>query len=453
MNLNFKVKLLVLLSSIVLIDNVHSQSVRSSYFSLNRVSGASSKIRANSATEIVSTSYSLVNGVEMFTFVKDTNTMIYATVPYGYRINDFVVLDDCIFFCGINFLNNCGYIAIFDVNVSTMNIGGYRFLNIGETSELTKMVAYKVSDSLPRYGAMAIGKTNNIYFPTCVIDLNNYYLDNYWRCGIGYELDPYLTDIALIWDGNLGEVMTVGQSLVLNTDTVVPYIPKMYIRNYKRTGGFLSGMDDVLNTYTNVNMTPISPFIATRLSDNNVAISTILNSRRPSSDGVEIKKIDLNTMKIDNIQFVYAENGTLRELTFFPTFNKLAILKKNTQDLGEIFFADYDQTGTYIASKIYCNDLSLNSIYSYDGNRFFTIGLESNLINSPLLLLQGSIADISDSECVIREEFRASSEIKSIYPNSNIENLPKYSCSTEFEIKYPEIYESTINVRCINYYR
>ena len=201
-------------------------------------------------------------------------------------------------------------------------------------------------------------------------------------------------------------------------------------------------------------MSPTSPFKATRLSDNNVAISSMISSRDLLSNGIEIKRIDLNSMIINNIQLIRTSDETLKELTYFPASSKLAILAENTQHLSKIFFANYTQDGTYYAQKIYNDDLLLNSISSYDNNHFLSTGVGSDLINSPLFLLQANLNNFSTNECVINESVQASSENKSIYPNdSYIEPLAKYDCTVEYEEGFPEIYETTININCINYYK
>lgn len=453
-------KVIILLLSAILLGNSYSQNTENSFFSLNQVAGYDSKIRAKSASGIVSVSFSSEDGNEIFTFIKDSNTMVCATVPYGYRINDFAVLDSCIFFCGKNVLNNCGYIAIFDVIIETLTIGGYEFRNIAETEELTEIIAYKVSENLPIYGSLAVARTKNQSYKTCVINLNNYYFDdyNYWKCGIGYECDNYLTDVALMWDGSSGEIVTVGQSLVVNSSQnnfISSYLPKMYIRNYKKDAVFMSDMERVLNTYTDIRMSAISPFKTTKLSGNNVVVSTVTKKNKLQNlNGVEIKRINLDNMEINNIQFIDNTPGTLKEMTYLSNGNRLAILKENTSEIDEIFIANLSKLENYTTSKIYRNNTSFNSISNYDDTHFLATGVINNTILSSLSVLQTNVNNFSTSECINKENIQVSSEVKSIYPSSSpIDPVPAFNCTIAIELGFPVIYETTVGVKCLSYFK
>ena len=441
----------------------NAQNLESSFFSLNQISGDKSKIRAKSPTEIVSTSFSSENGVEVFTFLKDADTMIYATVPYGYRINDFVVLDNCIFFCGKNILDSCGYIGIFDVNISTMNIGGYKFVDIPTTVELTKIVAYNNNDLSDEYGAVAIGKPQNNNFKSSVVDLNNYLNNNSWSYTIGFTKTDYITDIALMTDEyNNGEISTVGQSIVSNSNISEPivYSKTMYIRNYKKADVLGSGMENSLHvySYTNLRMSLDSPFKMHKLANNKVAVSTIaqysiLQQNNPSY-GIEVKTIDLYSMQIENIQFINNCSGTFKEMAYFPTANKLGVLKRNTNGMDEIFLFDMSQITSYTSSKIYHNNAYLNSISCYDGTHFLATSLERNLITSRLSLLQGDINDFFTSECANVGATQISSSNTSISPNNIVTNVfDKQVYLVNFEYVSKSTYKTSVKVKCINYYK
>ena len=123
-----------------------------------------------------------------------------------------------------------------------------------------------------------------------------------------------------MWDGSSGEIVTVGQSLVVNSSQnnfISSYLPKMYIRNYKKDAVFMSDMERVLNTYTDIRMSAISPFKITKLSGNNVVVSTVTKKNKLQNlNGVEIKRINLDNMEINNIQFIDNTPGTLKEMTY-----------------------------------------------------------------------------------------------------------------------------------------
>lgn len=453
-------RLLLILLSAILLGNSYSQNTESSFFRLNQVAGDDSKIRAKSPTQIVSVSFSIETGNEIFTFIKNADTMIYATVPYGYTINDFVVLDSCIFFCGKNILDSCGYIGIFDVTVATLNIGGYRFVNIEKTAELNKIVAYNVYGLSNKFGAVAIGKPNISGFKSSVVDLNNY-LQNSWTYTVGLTKEDYITDISLVGSDN-GEVVTVGQSLVLNPNQnnfVSAYLPKMYIRTYKRDAVFTSGMEDVLNEYRNVRISPTSPFKVSKLNNYSVAVSAIvgksgMNHFIPPIYGLETKRISLSSMEMDKIQFVNNVTGSLKEVTYFPSYNKMVILSEDTMGTDEMFFVDLNKTVDYASHKIYRDNISFNSIVSYDNTHFLATGLEHNLITSRLSVLQENINNFSTSECVVTKSTQVTNNEVSIYPNDDsVFCFTKQSYLAEFEIGFATIYETTVNLKCINYYK
>lgn len=452
-------RLLSILLSTILLGNSYSQNTESSFFRLNQVDGYDSKIRAKSPTQIVSVSFSIETGNEIFTFIKNADTMIYATVPYGYTINDFVVLDSCIFFCGKNILDSCGYIGIFDVTVATLNIGGYRFVNIEKTAELNKIVAYNAYGLSNKFGAVAIGKPSVSGFKSCVVDLNNY-LHNYWSYTVGLSGEDRITDITLVGSDN-SEIVTVGQSYVSTSNSnnsLVVYSPRMYIRTYKGDAVFTSGMEDVLNEYRNIRMSPTSPFKVSKLNNYNIAVSATVVIPgvhfTPPTYGIETKRISLSSMEMDKIQFVNNVTGSLKEVTYFPSYNKMVILSEDTMGTDEMFFVDLNKTVDYASHKIYRDNISFNSIVSYDNTHFLATGLEHNLITSRLSVLQENINNFSTSECVVTKSTQVTNNEVSIYPNDDsVFCFTKQSYPAEFEIGFAAIYETTVNLKCINYYK
>ncbi len=452
-------RLLLILLSAILLGNSYSQNTESSFFQLNQVAGDDSKIRAKSPTQIVSVSFSIETGNEIFTFIKNADTMIYATVPYGYTINDFVVLDSCIFFCGKNILDSCGYIGIFDVTVATLNIGGYRFVNIEKTAELNKIVAYNAYGLSNKFGAVAIGKPSVSGFKSCVVDLNNY-LHNYWSYTVGLSGEDRITDITLVGSDN-SEIVTVGQSYVSTSNSnnsLVVYSPRMYIRTYKGDAVFTSGMEDVLNEYRNIRMSPTSPFKVSKLNNYNIAVSATVVIPgvhfTPPTYGIETKRISLSSMEMDKIQFVNNVTGSLKEVTYFPSYNKMVILSEDTMGTDEMFFVDLNKTVDYASHKIYRDNISFNSIVSYDNTHFLATGLEHNLITSRLSVLQENINNFSTSECVVTKSTQVTNNEVSIYPNDDsVFCFTKQSYPAEFEIGFAAIYETTVNLKCINYYK
>lgn len=451
---------LALLSTFIVV-NGYSQSVETAFFSLTQVGGHDSKIRSKSVSEIVSVSFSYEYNSEVFTFIKNADTMVCATVPSGYIINDFFVLDSCIFFCGKNVLNNCGYIGIFDVVVADLNIGGYKIWNIAETDELTEVVAYKVSDIFPIYGSLAVAKNQNLSYKTSVINLNNYFYDdyNYWKCGIGYEIDDYLTDVELVSNGASSELITIGQSFVLNSNqnnSVEVYTPKMYMRKFEKDAVFMSSLEDTLYTYTGIRMSSISPFKVTNLNNNNIAVTTVTSKSKLhqiiSNEGIEIKMINLNNLMINGLQFVDNTSGTLKEVTYLTNPNKLVLLKESITNIDEIFFADLSKIEDYTSSKVYRNKTSFNSLFCYDNVHFLATGLEENTTRESLSLLQMGINNISTNECVFKESIKISTESKSISPANPRDPIPAFNSTIEFEVGFPFVYETDVNLKCLNYY-
>ena len=439
--------------------SVTAQNIENSFFWLNQVDGYDSKIRAKSATEIATASICPQTGNEMFTFIKDANTMLYTIVPYGYSINDFVVLDSCIFFCGRNLLDSCGYIGIFDVTVATLDIGGYKFVNIEKTTELNKIVAYNAYELSDKFGVVAIGKPSVSGFKSCVVDLNNY-LHNYWSYTVGLSGEDRITDISLVGSDN-SEIVTVGQSYVstLNSNnSLVVYSPRMYIRTYKGEAVLSSGVEDVLNEYRNIRMSPTSPFKVSKLNNYNIAVSATVVIPGvhfiPPTYGIETKRISLSSMEMNKIQFVNDVNGNLKEVAYFASNNKMAMLNRDTNGTDVIFFVDLNKTVDYTSSRIRRDYTSFNSIFSYDNTHFLATGMVDSPVISSLSILQAGVNNFSTSECVVTRSTQVTNNEVSTYPNYNsVICFDKQSYIAEFELKFPAIYETNVDVRCLNYYK
>lgn len=171
-------------------------------------------------------------------------------------------------------------------------------------------------------------------------------------------------------------------------------------------------------------------------------------------NGVEIKRINLDNMEINNIQFIDNTPGTLKEMTYLSNGNRLAILKENTSEIDEIFIANLSKLENYTTSKIYRNNTSFNSISNYDDTHFLATGVINNTILSSLSVLQTNVNNFSTSECINKENIQVSSEVKSIYPSSSpIDPVPAFNCTIAIELGFPVIYETTLGVKCLNYFK
>ena len=141
-------------------------------------------------------------------------------------------------------------------------------------------------------------------------------------------------------------------------------------------------------------------------------------------------------------------------MTYFSNDDKLAVLKKHTQNVDEIFIFDLSKNSYYSSSKLYCNNSSLNSIVCYNDDYFLVTGLEHNLINSCLSLLQENVNKFSTSECVENSNINISSDDVSLYPNFVGTNAFSTQIHiAEFRCYNPTIQETSVNVKCLNYYK
>ena len=56
--------------------------------------------------------------------------------------------------------------------------------------------------------------------------------------------------------------------------------------------------------------------------------------------------------------------------------------------------------------------------------------------------------------CINKENIQVSSEVKSIYPSSSpIDPVPAFNCTIAIELGFPVIYETTLGVKCLNYFK
>ena len=435
----------IIIVAIALTSTAYSQQVRSSYFSVNNMNSMGNTVRAHNSDEIIANSLSRETNLEMFAFISNA-VVPYAILSSSYRVNDFVVLNDYIYFCGKNVTSDCGYIGMF--NISTM--GGFIYKNIVESKTLTKLVAYNGTRTSTT-GIVAIGTPKNTSYLSCVVDLNDYASTaSGWRYWYSETDQDYITDISLV---NNDILVTVGKS-------VSSIIPKLYLRLYKRYGVLTSGMEDELAELSNVALpTNNGNFMVLPIDNDTVAIvgaTTLHYIASTHTHGISVRKIDINRRVMNNYQFIMNGSGAIPDLEYFPSAKKLAILFNKTNEMGEVVFADLTKTSSYSPLKLQKDEMRFSSIARYD-NDYFVVGClpPINVMLPTLPILQENLNTFTESNCSSDSSVEATVNTTTTWMTINDKPFNNLIIDKKAPINgdFPEIPQTDITVHCANYYK
>jgi hypothetical protein len=390
----------------------------------------------------------------MFTFVMNSNILNYTPLPSNYSINDFVVLDSCMYFCGKNTTKNCGYIGMFNVPTPYQGIGAYTFIDIDSSANLTKLVAYNgvVSSTI---GVVAIGTPKNTSFKSCVVDLNNYSGENRrWKYQYAQVAKEEITDIC---DATPDFLVTIGKS---NTTFLGSSLNYLCLRRYKKSSVLMSNIIDESNEYS-LGTIPYNSdsFLIEPIGGDNIAVvglkSLIFEVVRAFNPHTAIiMKIDVNTLVLNAQQTISLEGDeyrTLHELEYFPSENILGIALRKGDNNGELLFADMTQTQTYTSSKLWKDNYIFNTITRSNNNNF-ALSCTQYITSSPrLYILQDNLNTFQSSNCSANATIDINATTQWDSPTMRLKSFSvqdRVDASIVFEPA--SIYETTVDVHCID---
>ena len=451
-------RIAMLAISIIFSWSAYSQTVKSSFFHLNDLGTSRSVVRTYKPNEIIASTFSITEQLEMFVFIKDSNIHTYMTVPYGYSINDFVIFNNSIYFCGRNVSLNCGYIGIFDIPATNQSVGAYKLFHVDSVKNLTDIVAYQ-GPATDAIGIVAIGTPKNTSYKSSVVDLNNYSLSYYpsWNIFIGSTNEEIITDVAMI---DPYQVVTVGKSKASSSSSgLVAYNPKLYLRRYKGSCVIGSGLEDILYEYQNVSE-PIldGSFLVKSIDDDNFAVASVttkpgIGHFMPIAYVVNVMNINMFALQINKSQYIPSPKGTLKDLEYFPNRTTIAAVMQDTLNLGHVFFADMTKTANYSTNKISRSNTVFNSITRYSGNSFLISSYVTNLINRSLSFLHEDLNYFKESNCSVDEVVETTASETAITPQTKTSEMDRIEYPINFMSAYPGVYETNLTIDCASYYK
>ena len=450
-------KIAILAISIIFGCSAYSQTVKSSFVSFNSLKSNRTLVRTHTPTEIVASVFSTTDNLEKFLFIKNSTVHTYVTLPQGYVINDFKILNDTIYFCGTNHNFNCGYIGILGIPSASQTIGALKFQTINEVKTLTKLVVFDRPDLPTKIGVVAIGTPVSNNYKSSIVHLNNY-LQSDWKYIVGHNTEEVITDISLIGDD---ELITVGRINVPTSNTgIVVYTPKLYIRQYKRGAIFGTGMEEIAYNFRNVRQ-PYSNgnYHVIQTTPYNVAIASIelypTNNHFPQFQRycVDVRTIDVSTLQMSNIQYITNSPGTIKDLEYFPNSRNLSIVMVDTNGLGNIVFANLNKTSNYNTDKISKERTIFNSITRYDDDYFIVSSLKKNSLINSACFLQENFNYFKESNCSVDEMIDV--EVSTTAPPPYRDSIPFITTeyNVNFEVQYLGVYETNLTIECTSYYK
>ena len=199
-------KIAILVIATIFSTTVYSQQVRSSIFHLNEIEYNNDIIRAVSPNEIVVKTSS--GEGTAFAFITNSTVQCYVSVPQGYTVNDFEVLDGYIYFCGKKVNENKGCIGMLNIFSPNQLFGSCKITAIEGSKNLTKLVAYN-GPVASTVGIAAIGEPEDANYTSCLVGLNNFAQQNSWNYSVGLSTKDIMTDITL---AGYDELITVGKN-------------------------------------------------------------------------------------------------------------------------------------------------------------------------------------------------------------------------------------------------
>ena len=437
--------------------SVYSQTVKSSFVSFKSLKSDRTIVRAHTPTEIIASVFSGSDNLEKFLFIKDSMIHTYVTLPQGYVINDFEIFHDTIYFCGTNHNLNCGYIGILGIPLSMQSVGGFKSQNIAEVSTLTKLVVFDRPDEPSKIGVVAIGKPVDNNYKSSVVHLNNY-LQSYWKYTVGHTNHEVITDISLC--GN-DELITIGKvNPPVSNSGLVIYTPKLYIRQYKRSMVFGTGMEEIVYNFQSVReLYPNEDYHVIGTTPNHVTVASVEfyptpgHSFQPKRYCLNVRTIDVSTLQMSNIQYITANPGTIKDLEYFPNSQNLSVVMVDTNGLGNVIFANLNKTANYNTYKLTKDATIFNSITRYDDDYFMVASLKANSLLNPACFLQENFNYFKESNCSVDEVTDA--EVTTVSPIPYRDSIPFSTriYNVNFEPKFLGVYKTDLTIECTSYYK
>ncbi len=449
------------MASVMFCTAVNSQTVKSSFFSMDQVktSGKRNIVRTVNDKELVVSSFDSELMQETLTFIKDSEPLTYVALPSNYSIKDMEVFEDRVYFCGVNTTMNCGYVGMIDAPTGGQALGGFSFINMEYTKTLTKLVVFNniVNSTVE---VVAVGTPLHTSYKSCVVDLNNINPStNLWEYKLAHTNDEEIFDVAVVSDDI---VVTVGKEYQSGSGSggILASIPNFTLRLYKRNLVIGTGIENIMYRC------PIGRSFVTgdnlrlqQIDVNTVAVvgicretNTLLNT---DVSKVFTRIIDVNYMNVTNFQSINigSPTGNLQELEFFAKSNTLATVLNRTTDVGEVLFTNIGKTSNYSSFKIRRDNCLLNSITHY-GENFFAISCTENNSVYPQLLsiLQEGLNYYENSQCSSNEAIQVSVGSNS-QPTALDKKFDVYTLRPIVEFELAPMYQTNVTVHCANYYK
>lgn len=445
-----------ILLAIVLTSTAYSQQVHSAYFSVGQMGNNKGNIiRAYTAGNmVVMSSFTPEDRITKFSFFKQGSSVVkYIELPYDYTVNDFVILDNYIYFCGKTSFRNSGYIGMSEISTSLQGTTGYQLLAIDSAATLTKIVAYK-GETSSTIGIVAIGKPKDSAYTSCVVDVNNYRESNLvWKYWYGHIAGEEITDIC-----NAGAlVATVAK--VKPSSGLSFFIPALLLRTYKKDNIFAEAMSDAVNKYSNsIHPYEGGGFLVEQLNANNiVAVGTSKsNLLFTYYYPITISKININSFIMTNKQQITYDSTRSRnivDLEYFPTTNKLGILTNVPNTFGELLFSDMSKTSSYTSSRLKRADNLFNSITESNNGDFEITCLARGIMTTNAFILHENIDIFKESHCSTTATMPVSAQSVNIAPTIEIKSFDTHNKVANWIHYSTTLYETDVDIHCANYYK
>ncbi|MBP5190735.1 MAG: hypothetical protein J6031_07465 [Bacteroidales bacterium] len=269
----------------------------------------------------ISSKYSGESGSTVFEYNVDiganssTSTQV---ILKGYRVHDFVIDNDSVFFCGQ--MGNCGIIGYFDIHDLFFTNGSYYvqdYFNLpnGKTvGDLTKLITYMGDErSLSSRRIVAIGYEQANHFG-CIVDVQFF----------GISTTGYVDASPM---ESFRDIILVGDNLVTAGFEVSNYLTfRVYDKNFVLT----NGIEDYRHTFSNFygcekRTWNLKDVLLYPLTENLLASASIWNT---STEGQEksVQRIHIGEYDLNNlISSSYANMVHSWEISYnnYDYFNRL----------------------------------------------------------------------------------------------------------------------------------
>lgn len=447
--------------TLILSITANSQQVRSSIFHLNEIEYNNDIIRAVSPNEIVVKTSS--GEGTAFAFITNSTVQCYVSVPQGYTVNDFEVLDGYIYFCGKKVNENKGCIGMLNIFSPNQLFGLCKITTIEKSKNLTKLVAYN-GPVASTVGIAAIGEPEDATYTSCIVDFNNYNQSNSWKYSVGLSTKDYITDITLVAPN---ELATIGREKTEYVFGNLLNVNRMCVRTYKRTAMFTSGTANGVYCFqglgtNNSNAT----YLAAQVDESNIAVvkatagGTFVSGGVTTASGISltnsigIRIINIPTMIMVKEQTIDTTGNQIKDMVYFPNSKRLGIVSSLNDGFGEVYFPNLSKDADYTAFKLFRDDTYLNSIARFNDDSFImTSFINANI--SPILtqFIHENVNDYKESSCTSDAKIRVSTVVENIIPTYLENPLEVTGYNINFSTYTVTATETEAILDCTSYYK